>query len=140
MKRLVKALPALALAGLLGVDLGYLIMMGLVCGLPGFVAAGLVWGTWIGKRVMVEVPSSALLADRGHDAEDDVVDVGGVEAAVAGEEGVDQTRDQVDRLDAVQRAIGLAFATGRAYRIKDQSLGHDVLEPLCMCAPYLRPD
>ncbi|WP_395727444.1 GntP family permease [Nakamurella sp.] len=55
-----------ALAGLLGVDLGYLIMMGLVCGLPGFVAAGLVWGTWIGKRVMVEVPADFIVGEMEH--------------------------------------------------------------------------
>lgn len=46
-----------ALAGLLGVDLGYLIVVGLACGIPGFVAAGLVWSTWIAKRVHVEVPA-----------------------------------------------------------------------------------
>ncbi len=60
-----------ALAGLLGVDLGYLIMMGLVCGLPGFVAAGLVWGTWIGKRVMVEVPSDFIVGETEHGRADD---------------------------------------------------------------------
>jgi hypothetical protein len=40
----------------------------------------------------------------------------------------------------MQRAIGLAFAPGRAYRIKDQSLGHDVLEPLCNGALKARAD
>jgi GntP family gluconate:H+ symporter len=59
-----------ALAGLLGVDLGYLIMMGLVCGLPGFVAAGLVWGTWIGKRVFVEVPDDYVIGELEHDLSD----------------------------------------------------------------------
>jgi len=59
-----------ALAGLLGVDLGYLIMMGLVCGLPGFVAAGLVWGTWIGKRVFVEVPEDYVVGELEHDLAD----------------------------------------------------------------------
>ncbi|MEV6364654.1 GntP family permease [Nocardia asteroides] len=46
-----------ALGGLLGVSLGWLIIMGFVCGIPGFIAAGIVWGTWIGKRVQVEVPA-----------------------------------------------------------------------------------
>ncbi|MEV6219305.1 gluconate:H+ symporter [Nocardia sp. NPDC051833] len=46
-----------ALGGLLGVSLGWLIIMGFVCGIPGFIAAGIVWGTWIGKRVQVDVPS-----------------------------------------------------------------------------------
>lgn len=45
-----------ALGGLLEVNLGWLILMGFVCGIPGFIAAGLVWGSWIGKRVIVDVP------------------------------------------------------------------------------------
>ncbi len=45
-----------ALGGLLGVSLGWLILMGFVCGIPGFIAAGIVWGSYIGKRVMVSVP------------------------------------------------------------------------------------
>ncbi|MFD8102439.1 GntP family permease [Nocardia fluminea] len=45
-----------ALGGLLGVSLGWLILMGFVCGIPGFLAAGIVWGTYIGKRVQVSVP------------------------------------------------------------------------------------
>lgn len=45
-----------ALGGLMGVSLGWLIIMGLICGLPGFVAAGLVWGTFIGKRIVVGLP------------------------------------------------------------------------------------
>ncbi len=50
-----------ALGGLLGVILGWLILMGFFCGLPGFVAAGIVWGSWIGKRVQVEVPDEFLV-------------------------------------------------------------------------------
>ncbi|NNH75303.1 GntP family permease [Nocardia uniformis] len=50
-----------ALGGLLGVSLGWLILIGFVCGLPGFVAAGIVWGGWIGKRVHVEVPEDFLV-------------------------------------------------------------------------------
>ncbi|MFI9404148.1 GntP family permease [Nocardia sp. NPDC052316] len=50
-----------ALGGLLGVSLGWLILMGFVCGLPGFVAAGIVWGSYIGKRIHVEVPDEFLV-------------------------------------------------------------------------------
>ncbi|ARH92941.1 GntP family permease [Streptomyces sp. MOE7] len=44
-----------AAAGLFKVDLGWIILMGLVCGLPAVLAA---WGyaAWIGKRLFVEVP------------------------------------------------------------------------------------
>ncbi|WP_327114855.1 GntP family permease [Nocardia sp. NBC_01730] len=50
-----------ALGGLLNVSLGWLILMGFVCGIPGFIAAGLVWGTYIGKRMQVEVPDEFLV-------------------------------------------------------------------------------
>ncbi|RDI65630.1 GntP family permease [Nocardia pseudobrasiliensis] len=50
-----------SLGGLLGVSLGWLILIGLVCGLPGFVVAGIVWGGFIGKRIHVEVPAEFLM-------------------------------------------------------------------------------
>ncbi|MVU83158.1 GntP family permease [Nocardia sp. ET3-3] len=50
-----------SLGGLLGVSLGWLIVMGFVCGIPGFIAAGIVWGSWIGKRVQIEVPADFLV-------------------------------------------------------------------------------
>ncbi|MEU7145672.1 gluconate:H+ symporter [Nocardia sp. NPDC046473] len=50
-----------ALGGLLGVSLGWLILMGFVCGIPGFIAAGIVWGSYIGKRIQVEVPEEFLV-------------------------------------------------------------------------------
>ncbi|WP_282776545.1 MULTISPECIES: gluconate:H+ symporter [unclassified Nocardia] len=53
-----------ALGGLLGVSLGWLILIGFVCGIPGFIAAGIVWGGWIGKRVQVEVPADFLVRPR----------------------------------------------------------------------------
>ncbi|ULN32647.1 GntP family permease [Mycolicibacterium smegmatis] len=45
-----------AAAGLLGVSLGWIIIMGLACGIPAWFVSGVVWGAWIGKRVPVEVP------------------------------------------------------------------------------------
>ncbi|MEV7377873.1 GntP family permease [Streptomyces lydicus] len=44
-----------AAAGLFKVDLGWIILMGLICGLPAVLAA---WGyaAWIGKRLFVAVP------------------------------------------------------------------------------------
>jgi GntP family gluconate:H+ symporter len=57
-----------ALGGLLEISLGWLILMGFVCGIPGFIAAGIVWGTYIGKRVIVEVPPEFLVEpERGSD-------------------------------------------------------------------------
>ncbi|MGA9872150.1 MAG: gluconate:H+ symporter [Rhodococcus sp. (in: high G+C Gram-positive bacteria)] len=61
-----------ALGGLLEVNLGWLILMGFVCGIPGFIAAGLAWGSWIGKRVIVDVPDDFI-----NDAADDDTPVDG---------------------------------------------------------------
>ncbi|MGQ4384285.1 GntP family permease [Streptomyces sp. SAS_270] len=50
-----------AAAGLLHVDLGWVILMGIVCGLPAVAAA---WGysAWIGKRIFVAVPQDMVEA------------------------------------------------------------------------------
>ncbi|WP_067816461.1 GntP family permease [Actinomadura kijaniata] len=53
-----------AAAGLLQVSLGWLIIMGLVCGIPAFLVAGVAWGAWIGKRVNVGVPEDYIVAER----------------------------------------------------------------------------
>ena len=49
-------------AGLLGVDLGWIILMGLACGLPAFAVAGLLYPVWIGKRIHLPVPADMLAA------------------------------------------------------------------------------
>lgn len=45
-----------AAAGFFGVSLGWIIVMGLACGIPAWFASGILWGRWIGARVHVEVP------------------------------------------------------------------------------------
>lgn len=55
----------------------------------------------------------ALIANRRHAAEHYVIDLTGVQRG-AFLQRVEQTSDQIHRFDAVQGAIGLAFATGRA--------------------------
>lgn len=47
-------------AGLLGVDLGWLILMGLICGLPAFFVAGILFPAWIGKKIHLPVPEDML--------------------------------------------------------------------------------
>ena len=54
----------------------------------------------------------ALVADRRHAAEHDVVDAGGIEALVAVEQLVHQADDEVDRLDRVQRPVLLPLPRG----------------------------
>jgi GntP family gluconate:H+ symporter len=61
-----------AAAGLLSVDLGWIIIMGLICGIPAWLVAGVWWGSFIGKRVFVEVPDEFIPAEleaHQHDTE-----------------------------------------------------------------------
>ncbi|MFI1155840.1 GntP family permease [Streptomyces sioyaensis] len=50
-----------AAAGLFKVDLGWLLLMGLVCGLPAVLAAW-AYAAWIGKRIFVPVPQDMVEA------------------------------------------------------------------------------
>lgn len=50
-----------AAAGLLHVDLGWIILMGVICGIPAVLAAW-VWSAWIGKRIFVPVPQDMVEA------------------------------------------------------------------------------
>ncbi|WP_329321495.1 MULTISPECIES: GntP family permease [unclassified Streptomyces] len=50
-----------AAAGLLHVDLGWVILMGIVCGVPAVLAAW-AWAAWIGKRIFVPVPQDMVEA------------------------------------------------------------------------------
>ncbi len=45
-----------AAAGLLHVDLGYLIIFGFACGIPAWVAGGYFFSRWIGEKIYVPVP------------------------------------------------------------------------------------
>jgi GntP family gluconate:H+ symporter len=59
-----------AAAGLLQVDLGWIIIMGLTCGIPAFLVAGVWWGSYIGNRVFVEVPDEFVPGELEHEAAD----------------------------------------------------------------------
>src|SRR3954451_7384418 len=63
-----------AAAGLLKVDLGWIIIMGLACGIPAFLVAGVWWGSYIGNRIFVEVPDEFVPGELEHDAESHVDD------------------------------------------------------------------
>jgi GntP family gluconate:H+ symporter len=60
-----------AAAGLFHVELGWIIIMGLACGIPAWFASGILWGTWIGKRVSVSVPEDRVIPEaeeaKGHE-------------------------------------------------------------------------
>ncbi|MFE4675038.1 GntP family permease [Streptomyces sp. NPDC056721] len=50
-----------AAAGLLHVQLGWVILMGIICGIPAVLAAW-AWSAWIGKRIFVPVPQDMVEA------------------------------------------------------------------------------
>ncbi|MFJ4078954.1 GntP family permease [Streptomyces iakyrus] len=60
-----------AAAGLLHVDLGWVILMGIVCGLPAVVAAW-AYSAWIGRRIFVAVPQD--MVEAAEEAKQAVVD------------------------------------------------------------------
>ncbi|WP_434440826.1 GntP family permease [Lentzea sp. E54] len=51
-----------AAAGLLGVSLGWIIIMGLAVALPSWFVGGVLYSYWIGKRLTVPVPEEMLVA------------------------------------------------------------------------------
>ena len=51
-----------AAAGLLHVGLGWIIIMGLACAIPAWFVGGILYSTWIGKRITVPVPEEMLAA------------------------------------------------------------------------------
>jgi GntP family gluconate:H+ symporter len=56
-----------AAAGLLHVDLGWIILMGAVCGIPAWFISGVLFPTWIGKRMNIPVPEEMIAADEEED-------------------------------------------------------------------------
>lgn len=60
-----------AAAGLFHVELGWIIIMGLACGIPAWFVGGILFGTWIGKRIHVEVPEDRIVPEaeeaKGHE-------------------------------------------------------------------------
>jgi GntP family gluconate:H+ symporter len=53
-----------AAAGLLGVDLGWVILMGAVCAIPAWYIGGVLFSSWVGKRIHIPVPEEMLAATR----------------------------------------------------------------------------
>jgi len=99
-----------AAAGLLGVDLGWIIIIGLICGIPAFLVAGVWWGSYIGNRVFVEVPDEFLAAEPDHEMESDH-DRG---------PGTYRDRDGDDDRDTVIGAPGGAGGPGTATAVRLQ--------------------
>ncbi|MFB9429755.1 GntP family permease [Streptoalloteichus tenebrarius] len=59
-----------ALAGLLKVDMGWIIIMGLACGIPAWFVGGVLFSSWIGRRLHLPVPEEVGAGDAAPAAED----------------------------------------------------------------------
>ncbi|EWY38705.1 gluconate transporter [Skermanella stibiiresistens SB22] len=53
----------IAVADLLGADLGWVILFGTICGLPAMILAGPVWGSYISRRITKGVPDYVTLGE-----------------------------------------------------------------------------
>lgn len=53
-----------AAAGLMGVSLGWVIMIGAVCAIPAWFVGGVLFSSWVGKRIHIEVPEEMLAASK----------------------------------------------------------------------------
>ena len=102
-----------AAAGLLQVDLGWIIIMGLVCGIPAWLVAGVWWGSFIGNRVIVEVPDEFVPGELEHDAEE--------RPDERTDDDTDETRDAADPTGPATPVV--AGGTATAVRLKPPSLG-----------------
>jgi gluconate:H+ symporter, GntP family len=79
-----------AAAGLLHVSLGWIIIMGLACGIPAWLVAGVWWGSFVGRRIMVEVPADMVAGpgpDGGAGGGPDSGTVGGPDSGAGGGPG-----------------------------------------------------
>ncbi|MFE2595180.1 GntP family permease [Streptomyces sp. NPDC059396] len=110
-----------AAAGLFGVDLGWVILMGIVVGVPSVIAAW-VYAAWIGKRLFVEVPQDMVEA------------AAEAKAAVAAEQAASGTtpRERPVALGTVLAIIGtplvlILLATFSSIAL-DPSTGRSVIE------------
>ncbi|WP_438486087.1 GntP family permease [Streptomyces sp. S186] len=88
-----------AAAGLFKVDLGWIILMGVVCGVPAVLAAW-AYAAWIGRRLFVPVPQD--MADAAEEARAAVA----AEQAEQAERGGDGPREKPVALGTVLAVIG----------------------------------
>ena len=70
-----------AVAALLGADLGWVILFGLIAGVPAMVVGGILFGKYISKKIHAKVPEYMLLENYGISAVDDNDD--DLDAAIA---------------------------------------------------------
>jgi gluconate:H+ symporter, GntP family len=117
-----------AAAGLLHVQLGWIILMGVVCGIPAVLAAW-VFSAWIGRRIFVPVPQDMLEA--AEEAKAAVVREQREQGIELREQGV-EPREQPVSLGVVLGIIGtplvLILAATFSSIALDPSTGRSVIE------------
>lgn len=69
-----------AVAGLLGADLGWVILMGLIAGIPAIAVGGIFFGRYISDKIHLDVPAMATEASARFVDPDASADQGGVKA------------------------------------------------------------
>ncbi|TCO53162.1 GntP family permease [Actinocrispum wychmicini] len=75
-----------AAAGLLHVELGWMILMGAACAIPAWFVGGILFSSWIGKRIHIPVPAEMLAASK--------VTTGGGDGTGDGDDAVDEPRNE----------------------------------------------
>jgi GntP family gluconate:H+ symporter len=71
-----------AAAGLLHVELGWIILMGTVCAIPAWFIGGVLFSSWVGKRIYIPVPAEMLVVDEP-EQESNLPSLGLVSAIIA---------------------------------------------------------
>jgi GntP family gluconate:H+ symporter len=72
-----------AAAGLLHVELGWVILMGGICAIPAWFVGGVLFSSWVGKRIYIPVPEDMIVADMDDDEDTDLPSLGLVAAIIA---------------------------------------------------------
>jgi len=61
----------ISVASILGADLGWVILFGIIAGIPAMAIAGPLFGKYIGKKIHVEIPDFVEFAESANDVEND---------------------------------------------------------------------
>lgn len=115
-----------AAAGLLHVQLGWMILMGAACAIPAWFVGGVLFSSWIGKRMYIPVPEEMLVASKVATGGDSGTGAGGgggdLPNEVAAEPRNEPPLSLVAWIIAIPLLLILAGTFGSIW-IKNQTLG-----------------
>ena len=122
----------IATAGILGADLGLVIVYGVVCGLPAMAVAGPLFGRFIAKRIFVPVPADAVSVAAGSgSAEGPRKRTGSGEGTTASGGAEDGAADPLPSFGSVLGALLLPEGSPAATVLG--FVGHPVIALLVTC-------